>query len=136
MTKSEFVQRVAIALAGNQKFADNDRLDVIAICDEAERLAETFEERSNYGLFDDEEDTNLRCISNDLSAIRNAIGGYDDDGDNNIKESLADIRKYMNNPNDKERDLSTFQEIAKNALDIEGHLSNIASSLSEIADND
>ena len=136
MTKSEFVQRVAIALAGNQKFADNDRLDVIAICDEAEHLAETFEERSNYGLFEDEDETDLRRISNDMSAIRNAIGGYDDDGDNNIKESLDYIRKYMNNPNDKERDLSSFQEIAKNAWDIEGHLSNIASSLSDIADND
>ena len=122
MTKSEFVQRVAIALAGNQKFADNDRLDVIAICDEADRLANVFEERSNYGLFENEDETDLRCISNDLSAIRNAIGGYDDDGDNNIKESLDCIRKYLNNPGDTPTDLSAPQEIAKNLWDIEGHL--------------
>ena len=122
MTKSEFVQRVAIALAGNQKFADNDRLDVIAICDEADRLANVFEERSDYGLFENEDDKDLRRISNDLSAIRNAIGGYDDDGDNNIKESLDYIRKYMNNPDDKGMDLSAPQEIAKSVWDIEGHL--------------
>ncbi len=127
MTKSEFVQRVAIALAGNPKFTDgNGRLDVIGISDEADRLANTFEERSNYGLFEDEDETDLRCISNDLCAIRNAIGGYDDDGDNNIKESLDCIRKYLNNPNDSPTDLSAPQEMAKSIWDIEGHLSRIA----------
>ena len=126
MTKNEFVQRVAIALAGNPKFADSDRLSVISICDEADRLAETFEQRSNYGLFENDDETDLRCISNDLSAIRNAIGGYDDDGENNIKESLADIRKYLNNPDDKGTDLSAPQEIAKSVWDIEGHLRNLA----------
>lgn len=126
MTKSEFVQRVAIALAGNPKFADNSRLSVITIIDEADRLADTIESRSNYVEFENEDETNLRCISNDLSAIRNAIGGYDDDGENNIKESLADIRKYLNNPNDKELDLSAPQEIAKSIWDIEGHLKNLA----------
>ena len=122
MTKSEFVQRVAIALAGNPKFADNSRLSVITIVDEAERLADTFEKRSTCVEFENEDETDLRCISNDLSAIRNAIGGYDDDGDNNIKESLESIRKYLNNPDDKEMDLSAPQEIAKSIWDIEGHL--------------
>ena len=135
MTKSEFVQRVAIALAGNPKFVDSDRLSVISICDEADRLAETFEERSNYGLFENDDETDLRCISNDLCAIRNAIGGYDDNGDNNIKESLDSIRKYLNNPHDNDIDISAPQEIAKSIWDIEGHLRNIAASTSDIADN-
>ena len=134
MTKSEFTQRVAIALVSNPVFASQGRLDVIAICDEADRLADTFEERSDYGLFENEDETDLRCISNDLSAIRNAIGGYDDDGDNNIKESLDDIRKYMNNPSDTPTDLSTLQEIAKSIWDMEGHLRNIAANTSDIAD--
>ena len=135
MTKSEFVQRVAIALAGNPKFADSDRLSVISICDEADRLADTFEERSNYGLFENEDEKDLRCISNDLSAIRNAIAGYDDDGDNNIKDSLDYIRKSLNNPDDRPDKLSVPQEIAKSIWDIEGHLRNIAASTSDIADN-
>lgn len=122
MTKSEFTQRVAIALVSNPVFASQGRLDVIAICDEADRLADTFEERSNYGLFENEDETDMRCISNDLSAIRNAIGGYDDDGDNNIKESMAYIRVYLNNPDNNPGDLSAPQEIAKNLWDIEGHL--------------
>ena len=126
MTKSEFVQRVAIALAGNPKFADNSRLSVITIIDEADRLADTIESRSNYVEFENEDETDLRCISNDLSAIRNAIGGYDDEGEENIKESLAYIRKYLNNPNDKEMDLSVPQEIAKSIWDIEGYLRNLA----------
>lgn len=126
MTKNEFVQRVAIAMAGNPKFADNSGLSVITIVDEAERLADTIESRSNYVEFENDDETDLRCISNDLSAIRNAIGGYDDDGDNNIKESLDDIRKYLNNPDDKEMDLSAPQEIAKSIWDIEGHLRNLA----------
>ena len=126
MTKSEFVQRVAIALAGNPVFASQGRLDVIAICDEADRLADTFEERSNYGLFENEDETDLRCISNDLSAIRNAIGGYDDDGYNNIKETLDCIRKYLNNPDDTQNGISALQEIAKSVWDIEGHLKNLA----------
>lgn len=126
MTKSEFVQRVAIAMAGNPKFADNSRLCVITIVDEAERLADTFESRSNYVEFENDDETDLRCISNDLSAIRNAIGGYDDDGDNNIKETLDCIRKYLNNPDDTPNGISALQEIAKSVWDIEGHLKNLA----------
>lgn len=126
MTKSEFVQRVAIAMAGNPKFADNSRLSVITIVDEAERLADTFEKRSTCVEFENDDETDLRCISNDLSAIRNAIGGYDDDGYNNIKESLDCIRKYLNNPDDTPNGISALQEIAKSVWDIEGHLKNLA----------
>lgn len=126
MTKSEFVQRVAIALAGNPKFVDHVNFSYASIIDKADALADMMGERSRFGSFENEDDTDLRCISNDLSAIRNAIGGYDDDGENNIKESLADIRKYLNNPNDKEIDLSAPQEIAKSIWDIEGHLRNLA----------
>ena len=54
MTKNEFVQRVAIALASNPKFADNSRLCVITIIDEADRLAGTIESRLNYVEFDPE----------------------------------------------------------------------------------
>lgn len=126
MTKSEFVQRVVISLAGNPKFVDHVNFSYTSIVDKADALADCIEERSNFGSFENEDETDLRCISNDLSAIRNAIGGYDDDGENNIKESLADIRKYLNNPNDKEMDLSAPQEIAKSIWDIEGHLRNLA----------
>lgn len=126
MTKSEFVQRVAIAMAGNPKFADNSRLSVITIVDEAERLADTFESRSTCVEFENDDETDLRCISNDLSAIRNAIGGYDDDGYNNIKETLDCIRKYLNNPDDTQNGISALQEIAKSVWDIEGHLKNLA----------
>ena len=126
MTKSEFVQRVAIAMAVNPKFADNSRLSVITIVDEAERLADTFESRSTCVEFENDDETDLRCISNDLSAIRNAIGGYDDDGYNNIKETLDCIRKYLNNPDDTQNGISALQEIAKSVWGIEGHLKNLA----------
>ena len=132
MTKNEFVQRVAIALAGNPKFADDDRLSVISICGEADRLADTFEERSNYGLFENEDETDLHCISTDLNIICDTIGGYVDDGSNNIKESLSDISKYLNNPDNKPGDLSAPQELAKSLWDIEGHMRNIVEKMGDI----
>lgn len=113
MTKSEFVQRVAIALAGNPKFVDHVNFNYCDIVDKADALADTMEDRSRFAIFDNEGETPLESIS----------------------ESLADIRKYLNNPNDNDIDISAPQEIAKSIWDIEGHLRNIAASTSDIADN-
>ena len=104
MTKSEFVQRVAIALAGNPKFVDHVNFSYASIVDKADALADMMEERSRNAEFDNEGETPLDSIS----------------------ESLDYIRKYLNNPNDKEMDLSALQEIAKSIWDIEGHLRNLA----------
>ena len=54
MTKSEFVQRVAIALAGNPKFVDHVNFSYTSIVDKADALADCIEERSNYVEFDPE----------------------------------------------------------------------------------
>lgn len=52
MTKSEFVQRVAIALAGNPKFVDHVNFNYCDIVDKADALADTMEDRSNWAEFD------------------------------------------------------------------------------------
>lgn len=52
MTKKEFAQRVAIALAGNPRFTSSDNFSVYDITRSAERLADYFEEHSDYGEFD------------------------------------------------------------------------------------
>ena len=100
MTKSEFVQRVAIALAGNPRFTDHVNFSYASIVDKADALADMMEERSRNAEFEIEGETPMESIS----------------------ESLDYIRKYLNNPDDKEMDLSAPQEIAKNLWDIEGHL--------------
>ena len=100
MTKSDFVQRVAIALASNPKFVDHVNFSFASIVDKADVLADMLEERSQYAEFDSEGDTPLDIIS----------------------ESLEYIRKYLNNPDDIEMKLSVPQEIAKSIWDIEGHL--------------
>ena len=95
MTKSEFVQRVAIALASNPKFADYCKLDVISIVDEADRLARVFEDRSDYGgLFDDEDCDTLSNISNELYNIREVIGGENSD-ESNIRQTLWGIEESL-----------------------------------------
>lgn len=101
MTKNEFVQRVAIALAGNPKFVDHVNFSYASIVDKADALADMMEDRSRNAEFDNEGETPLDSIS----------------------ESLDYIRKYMNNPDDdNEMGLSAPQEIAKSVWDIEGHL--------------
>ena len=100
MTKSEFTQKVAIALAGNPSFAGENHMSYATIVDKADALADMMEERSRNAEFDNEGETPLDSIS----------------------ESLDYIRKYMNNPDDKEMDLSAPHEIAKSVWDIEGHL--------------
>ena len=52
MTKKEFAQRVAIALAGNPRFTSLSDFSVVNITESAERLADYFEEHSDYGEFD------------------------------------------------------------------------------------
>lgn len=52
MTKSEFVQRVAIALAGNPKFVDHVNFNYTSIVNKADALADCLEECSNWAEFD------------------------------------------------------------------------------------
>ena len=52
MTKKEFAQRVAIALAGNPRFTSLSDFSVVNITESAERLADYFDEHSDYGEFD------------------------------------------------------------------------------------
>ena len=52
MTKSEFVQRVAIALAGNPSFVGENHMSYATIVDKADALADTMEDRSNWAEFD------------------------------------------------------------------------------------
>ena len=56
MTKSEFIQRVAIALVGNPKFVTYSEISYSEIIRKAETLADCFEEKSNCGGFDDMSD--------------------------------------------------------------------------------
>jgi hypothetical protein len=71
MTKKEFTQRVAIALAGNPKFTTFNDFSVANITEKAERLANYFESESNYGDFDDCTDGEL--IQDALVSINNQI---------------------------------------------------------------
>jgi hypothetical protein len=71
MTKAEFAQRVAIALAGNPKFTTFNDFSVANITEKAERLANYFESESNYGDFDDCTDGEL--IHDALNSIENEI---------------------------------------------------------------
>ena len=120
MTKSEFIQRVAIALAGNPKFAGDSTLAIENIVHEAYSLAEQIECHPTYVKFEERDETALHCIADELYAIRLALAG-EEDSDSNIRDILDNIRRYMNNPNDSTMDLSTLQEIAKSVWDIEGH---------------
>lgn len=56
MTKSEFAQRVAIALAGNPRFTSFSDFSPSSITQSADRLAEYFEDNSDYRGFDDMSD--------------------------------------------------------------------------------
>lgn len=56
MTKKEFAQRVAIALAGNPRFTSFSDFSPSSITQRADSLAEYFEDNSNYGYFDDMSD--------------------------------------------------------------------------------
>ena len=127
MTEKEFIQKTAIAMAGNPKFVDGDgNLMVKDIVTEAERLASNLDRLYLNNAFDDDGYSCAELICDNISAIRNAIAGFEDDGAINLRDTLEEIRKYMNNPDDKARDLSTLQEIAKSIWDIEGHLRVIA----------
>lgn len=53
MTKSEFVQRVAIALAGNPKFTMLGTISYVSIQQSADRLADHLEDNSDYCDFDE-----------------------------------------------------------------------------------
>ena len=122
MTEKEFIQRSAIAMAGNPNFADGDgNLMVEGIVMEADRLASELDSLYLNKAFDDDGYTCEELICDNITAIRNAIAGSEDDGAVNLRDTLEEIRKYMNNPDDKARDLSALQEIAKNLWDIEGH---------------
>lgn len=59
MTKSEFVQRVAIALAGNPRFTSFSDFSRSNIVQQANRLAEYFELNSEHADFDDMSDGEL-----------------------------------------------------------------------------
>ena len=59
MTKKEFAQRVAIALAGNPRFTSLSDFSVVNITESADRLADYFEEHSDYGEFDGMSDGDL-----------------------------------------------------------------------------
>lgn len=127
MTEKEFIQKTAIAMAGNPKFADGDgNLMVEEIVTEADRLASELDSLYSNKAFDDDGYTCAELICDNITAIRNAIAGFEDDGAINLRDTMEEIRKYMNNPDDKARDLSALQEIAKNLWDIEGHLRVIA----------
>ena len=52
MTKSEFVQRVTIALAGNPSFVGENHMSYATIVDKADALADMMEDRSNLAEFD------------------------------------------------------------------------------------
>ena len=96
MTEKEFTQRVAIALAGNPKFADYKILFVDAIIEEAQRLAEAIDKEYGSEFFDFEGEDALWCISNDLSDIKMGITGDKSDGVGNIRESLGNIIEAIN----------------------------------------
>ena len=66
MTKAEFTQRVAIALAGNSKcYPYGSDIDIVRTAD---RLADKFEKSSIYGKFDEGfSDANIVEAINDLS---------------------------------------------------------------------
>ena len=67
MTKAEFTQRVAIALAGNSKCYPYGFTE-IDIARTADRLADEFEKSSIYGKFDEGfSDANIVEAINDLS---------------------------------------------------------------------
>lgn len=67
MTKAEFTQRVAIALAGNSKIYPYGFTE-IDIVRTADRLADEFEKSSIYGKFDEGfSDANIVEAINDLS---------------------------------------------------------------------
>lgn len=53
MTKSEFIQRVAIALAGNANFTGHLNFSYSDIVHKAEALADYYEDNSNYGGFEE-----------------------------------------------------------------------------------
>lgn len=52
MTKDEFAQRVAIALAGNPKVTDYLNFSTTNIIQKADELADDFEKESKHGYFD------------------------------------------------------------------------------------
>ena len=56
MTKAEFVQRAAIALAGNPRFTSFSDFSPSSIVQQANRLAEYFELNSEHADFDDMSD--------------------------------------------------------------------------------
>ena len=59
MTKKEFAQRVAIALAGNPRFTSLSDFSVVNITESADRLADYFEDHSFNSGFDDMSDGEL-----------------------------------------------------------------------------
>ena len=127
MTKAEFIHQAIISMAGRvigtSGITDYD--DWEHMVSEAEQLADTVE-RESTALFDSEGDTPLERIADAVEAIRNAVAGYDDDTDTNIRQTLDDIRRMMNNPDDKPTALSALQELAKSLWDIEGHQRHLA----------
>ena len=136
MTKAEFIHQAIISMAGRvigtNGITDYD--DWGHVVSEAEQLADTVE-RESTALFDSEGDTPLERIADAVEAIRNAVAGYDDDTDTNIRQTLDDIRRMMNNPDDKPTALSALQELAKSLWDIEGHQRHLAA-LEEMKDED
>ena len=52
MTKDEFAQRVAIALAGNPNFGTQIGFSYADIVHKADKLADYFEKESKHGYFD------------------------------------------------------------------------------------
>ena len=127
MTRAEFIHQAIISMAGRVVGTDGttEARDWEHVVNEAEELADTVE-RESAALFDSEGDTPLERIADAVEAIRNAVAGYDDDSDTNIRQTLDDIRRMMNNPDDKPTSLSALQELAKSLWDIEGHQRHLA----------
>lgn len=108
MTEKEFTQRVAIALAGNPKFAEYMHLGVDAIVNDAQRLAEAMDKEYGDEFFDIEGEDALWCISNDLCEIRMGITGDSSDGVGTIQKSLENIVEAINDLSLKSYTLPTW----------------------------
>ena len=70
MTKKEFAQRVAIALAGNPRFTSFSDFSVVNITESADRLADYFEDHSFNSGFD---------VMSDGELIRQALDDIEEE---------------------------------------------------------
>lgn len=120
MTRSEFIQKAAIAMAGNSNFTSSDcTLFSRSILHCAVKL---YDEVKNETYFQDDEDEDNRSLLVNLA---------------DISDYLKDIKKAMEAPNGGE--LSTFQELIMQMISlgdrlraIEGEIFNTNEKLDDI----